>query len=348
MKTRSYFFASQTLAGTTVAGDYLVSANAVTADPVISGNTITVTVDSPIIGGNTVTVGYRGTTVTDVADNALAEFTSLSVTNNLPDITAPTVSITNIVTANDGIATTATTSYTATFSEVVTGFEVATDIMLSGTVSATASIPIGTGNTYTFDVTAAGDGTVVVSIPANAAIDAVGQGNTASAPYTVTLDIAIPIATYVSTVGPASLIMGQDNGQFNVPRGVAVTPTHILVADSNNNRIQIFDLDGNYLSQFGHPGTNPGSFSNPLGITANSTHILVADTNNNRVQIFDLEGNHVSTIGRGGAGDGQFNAPQGIIVNSTNILVGQVLNGRIQVFESGRQLSQPVWQWRRR
>ena len=336
-------FASQSLKGDTFAADYTVSANAVTADPVISGNTITVTVGSSIIGGNTVTVGYRGTTVTDVADNALAEFTSLSVTNNLPDITAPTVSITNTVTADGGIATTAVTSYTATFSEVVTGF-VETDIAVSGTAD-TSSPAVsnfdGIGNTYTFDVTATGDGTVIVSIPANAARDAVGQDNTASAPYTVTLDIAIPIATYVNTVGPASLFMGQGNGQFNVPFAVEVTPTNILVADSLNHRIQIFDLDGNYLRQFGHPGDNPGSFSNPRGITANSENILVADTNNNRVQIFDLEGNHVRTIGRGGQDNGEFNAPQGIIVNSTNILVGEILNGRIQVFDlDGNYLSQ--------
>ena len=41
-------------------------------------------------------------------------------------------------------------------------------------------------------------------------------------------------------------------GQFTEPSGVAVTPDNeIVVADTNNYRIQVFDKEGNFKFQFG-------------------------------------------------------------------------------------------------
>ena len=41
-------------------------------------------------------------------------------------------------------------------------------------------------------------------------------------------------------------------GQFTEPTGVAVTPDNeIVVADTNNHRIQVFDKEGNFKFQFG-------------------------------------------------------------------------------------------------
>ena len=71
---------------------------------------------------------------------------------------------------------------------------------------------------------------------------------------------------------------------------------HILVADTRNDRIQIFDLDGNYVDKFGEHGSGDGMFMTPIRITTNSTHILVADLSNHRIQIFDLDGNYVTSL----------------------------------------------------
>ena len=41
-------------------------------------------------------------------------------------------------------------------------------------------------------------------------------------------------------------------GQFTEPSGVAVTPDNeIVVADTNNHRIQVFDREGNFKFHFG-------------------------------------------------------------------------------------------------
>ena len=108
------------------------------------------------------------------------------------DTVAPTVTITASV---DDSASTNNGSvfYTVTFSEDVTGFDDAVaDITVSGTAAATLTTPTGSGSTYSFAATTLIGGTITVLIPADAAADAAvgepGNGNTASATYTVTVN----------------------------------------------------------------------------------------------------------------------------------------------------------------
>ena len=72
------------------------------------------------------------------------------------------------------------------------------------------------------------------------------------------------------------------------PRGVAVDAKgHVLVADTGNKRIVVFDKDGNYITEFGSAGFDPGQFDEPVGVAVspNGT-VYVADTWNQRVQGF--------------------------------------------------------------
>ncbi len=61
--------------------------------------------------------------------------------------------------------------------------------------------------------------------------------------------------------------MGDQNGKFRHPHGIAIHPNgKILVVDLYNNRIQVFDRDGNFLYKFGSEGKQPGQFDMPQGI----------------------------------------------------------------------------------
>ena len=52
-----------------------------------------------------------------------------------------------------------------------------------------------------------------------------------------------------------------DPGQFAVPTNVAVdSDGNLYVTDTYNNRIEIFDADGNFIRQFGKAGDRPGTF----------------------------------------------------------------------------------------
>lgn len=126
------------------------------------------------------------------------------------------------------------------------------------------------------------------------------------------------------------------NGHFNGPRGIAIDSSdNIYVADTGNNRVQIFDSSGNFISKFGTSGSSDGQFNLPRGITADDSKIYVADTNNNRVQIFDSTGTFQLKFGTLGTSNGQFNSTQGIEVDSSgNIFVGDTNNLRVQKFNS--------------
>ena len=69
------------------------------------------------------------------------------------------------------------------------------------------------------------------------------------------------------------------------PIGLAIDGKNTLwVVDSGNNRVERFNLEGEYLTQFGSSGSGPGQLSAPQGITATNGALYVADTGNNRVE----------------------------------------------------------------
>jgi DNA-binding beta-propeller fold protein YncE len=72
------------------------------------------------------------------------------------------------------------------------------------------------------------------------------------------------------------------------PRGIAVdSQGHVLVADTGNKRIVIYDTDGNFISQFGGEGTAAGQFDEPVGLAFDTQgNLYVADTWNQRIQVF--------------------------------------------------------------
>jgi DNA-binding beta-propeller fold protein YncE len=82
---------------------------------------------------------------------------------------------------------------------------------------------------------------------------------------------------------------GGGDGEFHSPAGVTVDDKYIYVSDSGNNRIQVFNKDGMFLTKFGKTGITPGEFNNPTGISAGQQgSLLVADTNNHRIQEFKV------------------------------------------------------------
>ena len=69
-------------------------------------------------------------------------------------------------------------------------------------------------------------------------------------------------------------------GQFTEPSGVAVTEDNeIVVADTNNHRIQVFDKDGNFKFQFGEVGKRDGQllYPNRVAVVASSGDIVVTE-----------------------------------------------------------------------
>ena len=85
---------------------------------------------------------------------------------------------------------------------------------------------------------------------------------------------------------------GSGDDQFDSPNSVAVDLAgNIYVADTANNRIQKFDSNGNYLTQWGGFGTGDGQFNSPRGVAVDTAgNVYVVEYENNRIQKFDSSG----------------------------------------------------------
>ena len=133
---------------------------------------------------------------------------------------------------------------------------------------------------------------------------------------------------------------GLQPGQFSCPWGVAFDKKNkrIIVTDSKNHRVQLFDRQGKFVLLFGGAGEENGKFNQPEGVCVlpETNQIVVVDNNNHRVQAFSEDGKYMFTLGQGrmGSSAGQLRFPIGVNVNSQgNIMVADSGNHRIQIFD---------------
>lgn len=110
---------------------------------------------------------------------------------------------------------------------------------------------------------------------------------------------------------------GWGNGSFDKPAFVFATALTIYVADKNNNRIQRFDKDLNFISLLNtRENNNNSSFGYPTGCAVSSQgDLYVLDSENNKIVAFDMFGNFNQSFG--GFDDGEFsvNSPFSIAIS---------------------------------
>ena len=96
-------------------------------------------------------------------------------------------------------------------------------------------------------------------------------------------------------VGMANSCHGKGPLQFDCPRGIAVTNSHIYVCDTGNYRIQVLNPDLTFSHKFGKKGSEPGEFNTPYGIVTDSQDTLyVCDYGNDRVQKLTSSGDCIT------------------------------------------------------
>ena len=151
---------------------------------------------------------------------------------------------------------------------------------------------------------------------------------------------------YVATLGVAGAA-GSDTAHLSQPGDAVVDPStnQILVADTGNLRLQVFDAASfayvSTLGATGIAGSDNGHFTQPgtIGFDPASNLLLVTDAGANaRVQVFDaLTYAYVLTlgsVGSGGPADTQFALPEGVAADPAHsrLFIGDGTNDRVQVF----------------
>ena len=134
--------------------------------------------------------------------------------------------------------------------------------------------------------------------------------------------------------GQTTLASGLE-GQFWGPRGLAVDAAGwVYVADTGNKRIQVFDANGQFITQFGGFGALEGQMDEPVGVALDSGgRIYVADTWNQRMEVFDKSFRFLNQWGiHGWIGQGFNNKPYLAVDSQGRVYVTDPESYRVIVF----------------
>jgi len=124
-------------------------------------------------------------------------------------------------------------------------------------------------------------------------------------------------------------------GDFSLPTFVALDKDgNVYVTDTMNYRVEIFDADGKFISQFGRHCDGPGCFAHPKGIGVDSDgHVWVADPMLDLLQAFTTDGKLLGIVGGHGNLLGQFSSLDGVYIDKNNrIFTSEQYPGRVQMF----------------
>jgi DNA-binding beta-propeller fold protein YncE len=139
---------------------------------------------------------------------------------------------------------------------------------------------------------------------------------------------------------------GAGPGEFDLPTDVAFDAAgNVYVSEyGENNRVQIFDKDRNFLRSIGTFGHAPGELARPQSIAVVGELLYVADACNHRVAVFTTGGDFVKNLGQSGSGPGEYRFPYGLDVDAEGkLIVCEFGNNRVQKIDPGSGQGLAAW-----
>ena len=104
---------------------------------------------------------------------------------------------------------------------------------------------------------------------------------------------------------------GRKEGELDDPRGVTLFDNQVYVFDYDNHRIQVFDLNLNFVRFIGSHGQGRSEFNTPQNVKFDTAgNMYVAEFGNGRVQVLDTSGQFIRAFGQ--EGEGKLRGPSGL------------------------------------
>lgn len=127
--------------------------------------------------------------------------------------------------------------------------------------------------------------------------------------------------------------LGADPDEFGNPSKITMVLGNLWIIDSANDRIQLIDTSGQYISEF---RIRPSLMEPYFSIFNPSGNLLVSDGHNHKIITFDYStGEVLSEFGSLGSLPGEFRGPRGILIDSAgDIFVADNYNNRLVRFDS--------------
>jgi DNA-binding beta-propeller fold protein YncE len=127
-----------------------------------------------------------------------------------------------------------------------------------------------------------------------------------------------------------------EDASFNHPYGIAIYNDQVIVADTDNNRIRMIDMNTREVSTLAGSEWKDGqgenaSFNAPEGVAVDSIsgQLVVADTFNHRIRIIDINTREVSTLA-------EFPGARGVTIDplSGQVFVSDISNDYIRLIDN--------------
>lgn len=126
---------------------------------------------------------------------------------------------------------------------------------------------------------------------------------------------------------------GFGSESLNKPMDVSLIGQFLYVTDTNNKRVQVFDLGGNPIFKFGEEGTGPGQFKFPYGISGDQQgQVYVADMYNGCISVHDSRGNFLRYFAEQDPKEKLIEAPGGLRIYDDKLYVTDIQKSKAYVF----------------
>ena len=127
---------------------------------------------------------------------------------------------------------------------------------------------------------------------------------------------------------------GSKEGEFDDPRGLTLYNNHVYICEGENHRIQVFDLDLNFVRSIGSHGQE--ILESPHDIQFDSIgNMHIAEWWNERVQVLDSSYHCIQLFGQ--EGEGKLEMPTSVLIADQYVYVADIQQHCIVVYTSSGQ-----------